>query len=132
MFLGEKFAQIVRLTLWELFAAALAAVTGNTKETIMNGIPSDMRSADHFFGKWGLKPMGRWATPEEAAADPRLLTRPPTMPEDLPQHFSTGRKKYEMEFGLADIGMEAHLTVCWQTPGNQDVPYCPIVSRIIA
>jgi hypothetical protein len=98
----------------------------------MDGTPSDIRSADHFFGKWGAKPIGRWATPEEAAADSRLLTRPPTRPEDLPQHFSTSRKKYELDFGLADIGMEAHITVCWQTPGNQDGPYCPIVSRIIA
>ena len=98
----------------------------------MDATPSDIRSADHFFGRWGLKLIGRWATPEEAAADPRLLTRPPTQPEDLPMHFSTGRKKLELPFGLPDIGMEAHVTVCWQTPRNKDGPYCPIVSRIIA
>jgi hypothetical protein len=98
----------------------------------MDAAPSDVRSADHFFGKWGLKPAGRWAAPEEAAADGRLLTRPPATAEDLPKHFSTSRKKQELAFGLADIGMEAHITVCWQTPRNQDGPYCPIVSRIIA
>jgi hypothetical protein len=50
----------------------------------------------------------------------------------LPQHFSTSRKKHELEFGLADIGMEAHVTACWQTRLNKDGQYCPIVSRIIA
>ena len=98
----------------------------------MDGEPGDPRSADHFFGKWGLKPLGRWATAEEAAGDPRLLTRPPTQAADLPVHFSTSRKKHELPFNLADIGCEAHVTVCWQTPRNQDGPYCPIVSRIIA
>jgi hypothetical protein len=94
--------------------------------------PADPRSADHFFGKWGLKPAGRWAAAEEAAADPRLLTRPPVQAADLPMHFSTGRKRHELQFGLADIGMEAYVTACWQTPRNQDGPCCPIVSRLIA
>jgi hypothetical protein len=56
----------------------------------MDGVPSDRRSADHFFGKWGLKPAGRWATPEEAAADPRLLTRPPNQAADLPAYCRAG------------------------------------------
>ena len=60
----------------------------------MDGEPTDQRSADHFFGKWGLKPAGRWAGAEEAAADPRLLTRPPNQAADLPVHFSTSRKKH--------------------------------------
>jgi hypothetical protein len=138
--------------------------------------PADQRSADHFFGKWGLracsksgilalqtpkfylagskrarksgflrsisrknpqfeqalKPAGRWATAEEAAADPRLLTRPPTQAADLPMHFSTSRKRHELQFSLADIGLEAHVTACWQTPRNQEGPYCPIVARLIA
>ena len=98
----------------------------------MDAVPSDKRSADHFFGKWGLKPVGRWATPEEAAADPRLLTRPPTQAADLPMHFSTSRKWEELAFGLADLRLELFVTVCWQTPRNQDGPYCPIVSRIIS
>ena len=98
----------------------------------MDAAPSDLRSADHFFGKWGAKPVGRWATPEEAAADSRLLIRQPAKPEDLPAHFSTSRKKLELPFGLADIGLEAYVTACWQTPRNQDGPYCPIVSRLIA
>jgi hypothetical protein len=98
----------------------------------MDGIPSDRRGADHFFGKWGLKPAGRWATPEEAVADPRLLTRSPTQAADLPMHFSTSRKWHELPFGLADLRLELFVTACWQTPRNQDGPYCPIVSRIIA
>jgi hypothetical protein len=93
----------------------------------MDAIPSDKRSADHFFGKWGLKIAGRWATLEEAAADPRLLTRPPTQAADLPMYFSTSRKWHELPFRL-----EVYVTVCWQTPRFQDGPYCPIVSRIIA
>jgi hypothetical protein len=98
----------------------------------MDGVPLDKRSADHFFGKWGLKPAGRWAALEEAAADPRLLTRPPKQAADLPMHFSTSRKWHELEFSLADLRLELFVTVCWQTPRNQDGPYCPIVSRIIA
>jgi hypothetical protein len=98
----------------------------------MDAIPSDRRSADHFFGKWGLKPVGRWATPEEAAADPRLLTRPPAQAADLPMYFSTSRKRHELLFSLADLRLEVYVTVCWQTPRFQDGPYCPIVSRIIA
>jgi hypothetical protein len=94
--------------------------------------PADQRSADHFFGKWGLKPAGRWATAEEAAADPRLLTRPPAQAADLPMHFSTSRKRHELQFSLADIGLEAHVTACWQTPRSQEGPYCPIVPRLIA
>jgi hypothetical protein len=98
----------------------------------MDSAPSDRRSADHFFGKWGLKPAGRWATAEEAAADPRLLTRQPAQAADLPMHFSTSRKKIELPFNLAETGLEVFVTVCWQTPRNQDGPYCPIVSRLIA
>jgi hypothetical protein len=94
--------------------------------------PSDTRSADHFFCKWGVKPAGRWATQEEAAADGRLLTRQPARADDLPQHFSSGRQKNSLPFNLADIGMEFFTSACWQTPRNQDCPYCPIVSRIIA
>jgi hypothetical protein len=94
--------------------------------------PGDRRSADHFFAKWGLKPQGRWATTEEAAADPRLLTRPPARAGDLPMHFSTGRKTHVLDFSLADIGMELYATVCWQTPRNQDGPYCTIVSKLIS
>jgi hypothetical protein len=98
----------------------------------MDAVPSDKRSADHYFGKWGLKLPGRWATLEEAAADPRLLTRPPAQAEDLPMYFSTGRKWYELPFSLADLRLEVYATTCWQTPRFQDGPYCPIVSRIIA
>jgi hypothetical protein len=94
--------------------------------------PADRRSTDHFFGKWGVKPVGRWAAPEEAASDARLLTRPPSKPEDLPMHFSTSRKRHELPFGLEDVGLEAYVTACWQTPRNQDGPYCPIISRLIA
>ena len=94
--------------------------------------PSGRRSADHFFCKWGLKPVGRWATLEEAATDGRLLIRQPVRADDLPQHFSSGRQKNMLPFNLADIGMEFFATACWQTPRNQDGPYCPIVSRIIA
>ena len=94
--------------------------------------PADKRSADHFFGKWGLKPAGRWATAEEAALDPRLLTRPPSQAADLPMHFSTSRGRHEPQFSLADIGLEAYVTACWQTPRNQEGPCCPIVSRLIA
>jgi hypothetical protein len=94
--------------------------------------PSDIRSANHFFCKWGLKPVGRWATLEEAAADGRLLTRQPVRAEDLPQHFSSGRRSNTLPFNLADIGMEFFTSACWQTPRNQDGPYCPIVSRLIA
>jgi hypothetical protein len=50
----------------------------------MDAVPPDKRSADHYFGKWGLKLPGRWAALEEAAADPRLLIRPPTQAADLP------------------------------------------------
>jgi hypothetical protein len=99
---------------------------------LMDAVPSDKRSADHFFGKWGLKPAGRWASAEEAAADPRLLTRAPSQAADLPMHFSTSRKRYELPFGLADIGLEIYVTACWQTPRNQEGPYCPIVPRLIA
>ena len=94
--------------------------------------PQDKRSADHFFVKWGLKPQGRWATPEEAAQDPRLLVRPPARAEDLPMHVSTSRGKHDLPFALADIGMELYATACWQTPRSQDGPYCPILSKIIA
>jgi hypothetical protein len=94
--------------------------------------PEDRRSADHFFVKWGLKPRERWATAEEAAQDPRLLVRLPVRAEDLPMHFSTSRGKNDLPFTLADIGMELFATACWQTPRNQEGPYCPILSRIIA
>jgi hypothetical protein len=80
---------------------------------------------------WSV-PAGRWATAEEAAADPRLLTRPPSQAADLPMHFSTSRKRHELPFSLADIGLEAHVTACWQTPRNQEGPYCPTVPRLIA
>ena len=98
----------------------------------MEAAPADRRSAHRFFVKWGLKPVGRWATPEEAAADPRLLIRPPVRAEDLPMHFSTKRKMHELPFSLADIGLELYATVCWQTPSGEDGPYCSIVSRIIS
>ena len=98
----------------------------------MDAIPSDKRSADHYFAKWGLKIAGRWATPEEAAADPRLLTRPPTQAADLPMHFSTSRMRHELPFSLADVRLEVFVTVYWQTPRFQDGPYCPIVSRVIS
>ncbi|MDR2485683.1 MAG: hypothetical protein LBD55_09840 [Treponema sp.] len=97
-----------------------------------DAVPSDKRSADHFFGKWGLKPAGRWAAAEEAAGDPRLLTRAPVQAADLPMHFSTSLKRHELLFGLADIGLEVYVTACWQTPRNQEGPYCPIVPRLIA
>ncbi|MDR2482615.1 MAG: hypothetical protein LBD08_03175 [Treponema sp.] len=105
---------------------------GMLVKLFMDAVPSDRRGADHFFCKWGLKPAGRWATPEEAAADPRLLTRPPAQAADLPMHFSTSRKWHELPFGLADLRLELFVTACWQTPRNQDGPYCPIVSRLIA
>jgi hypothetical protein len=105
---------------------------GMLVKLFMDAIPSDRRSADHCFGKWGLKLPGRWATLEEAAADPRLLIRPPTQAADLPMYFSTGRKWHELQFSLADVRLEVFVTVCWQTPRYQDGPYCPIVSRIIA
>jgi hypothetical protein len=98
----------------------------------MDAVPSDRHSADHYFGKWGLKLPGRWATLEEAAADPRLLIRPPNQAADLPMHFSTSRKWHELPFSLADLRLEIFVTVCRQTPRNQDGPYCPIASRIIA
>ena len=98
----------------------------------MENQPDDPRSASHFFGKWGLKPAGRWASEEEAVADLRLLTRPPLQAANLPMHFSTSRKKIDMPFNLAEIGMELFVTACWQTPRNQDGPYCPILSRIIS
>ena len=94
--------------------------------------PSDRRSADHFFGKWGIKPQGHWATNEEAGSDSRVLIREPVRAVDLPQHFSTSRKRHELSFNLSDIGCELFITVCWQTPRNQDGPYCPVISRIIA
>jgi hypothetical protein len=94
--------------------------------------PQDKRSADHFFVKWGLKPAGRWATPEEAAQDPRLLIRAPAHAEDLPMHVSTSRGKNDLPFTLADIGMELYATACWQTPRSQDGPYCGILSKLIA
>jgi dTDP-4-dehydrorhamnose reductase len=106
--------------------------TGMLVKLFMDAVPSDRRSADHCFGKWGLKLPGRWATLEEASADPRLLTRPPNQAADLPMHFSTSRKWYELPFSLADLRLEVYATVCWQTPRNQDGPYCPLVSRIIA
>jgi hypothetical protein len=65
---------------------------GMLVKLFMDAIPSDKRGADHCFGKWGLKLAGRWATLEEAAAGPRLLTRPPNQAADLPMHFSTSRK----------------------------------------
>jgi hypothetical protein len=94
--------------------------------------PQDPRGADHFFCKWGLKPQGRWAAPEEAAADSRLLTREPSRADDLPMHFSTSRRRHDLAFSLADIGLEIFLSACWQTPRNQEGPYCAITSRIIA
>ena len=94
--------------------------------------PADKRSADHFFVKWGLKPQGRWATPEEAAQDPRLLVRPPARAEDLPMHVSTSRARHDLPFTLADIGMELHATACWQTPRNQEGPFCAILGKLIA
>lgn len=94
--------------------------------------PADHRSTDHFFIKWGVKPKGRWATGEEAAADGRLLTRLPIRARDLPEHFSTGRKTHTLTFSPADAGMEVYATACWQTPRNEDGPYCPIISKIIA
>jgi hypothetical protein len=94
--------------------------------------PADLRSAHHFFVKWGLKLAGRWASPEEAAADPRLLIRPPVRAEDLPMHFSTKRKTHDLPFSLADISLELFATACWQTPSGEDGPYCPVVSRIIS
>ena len=98
----------------------------------MDVTPSDTRSADHFFGKWGIRPVGRWATVEEAAVDGRLLIRPPHQATDLPMHFTTSRRRHELPFDLAAIGFEVFVTACWQTPRSQDGPYCPIVSRIIA
>ena len=98
----------------------------------MDAEPADRRSADHFFAKWGLKPQGRWAAPEEAAADSRLLTRPPARADDLPMHFSTGRKTHTLDFSLAGIGMELYATACWQTPRSQDGPYCGIAVKLIA
>ena len=94
--------------------------------------PADHRSTDHFFIKWGVKPKGRWAMSEEAAADGRLLTRQPIRARDLPEHFSTGRKTHTLTFSPADAGMEVYATACWQTPRNEDGPYCPIISKIIA
>ena len=98
----------------------------------MDTEPADRRSADHFLVQWGLKPPGRWATGEEAAQDPRLLTRPPARAEDLPKHFSTSRAKNDLPFTLADIGLELYATACWQTPRNQEGPFCAILAKLIA
>jgi hypothetical protein len=76
--------------------------------------------------------LSTWAAQEEAAAGGRLLTRQPVRAEDLPQHFSTGRRNNTPPFNLTDIGMEFFASACRQTPRNQDGPYCPIVPRIIA
>jgi hypothetical protein len=65
-------------------------------------------------------------------ADGRPLTRHPARADDLPQHFSTGRRSNTLPFNPADIGMEFFASACRQTPRNQDGPYCPIVSRLIA
>ncbi|MDR2482055.1 MAG: hypothetical protein LBD08_00305 [Treponema sp.] len=65
----------------------------------MNAILSDKR---------GLKPAGRWASEEEAAAAPRLLTRPLNQAADLPIRFSKSRKWHEPQFSLAN----ARLGVC--------------------
>jgi hypothetical protein len=105
---------------------------GMLVKLFMDAEPSDRRSTDHFFVRWGLKPVGRWATAEEAAVDGRLLTRQPARADDLPQAFSTGRQKTILPFNLADIGMEFFASACWQTPRNLDGPYCPIISRLIA
>ena len=51
---------------------------------------------------------------------------------DLPMHFSTSRRRRELQFNLADARLEVFVTVRQQTPRNQDGPYCPIVSQIIA
>jgi hypothetical protein len=105
---------------------------GMLVKLFMDAVPSDKCSADHYFGKWGLKLAGRWATLEEAAADPRLLIRLPNQAADLLIHFSTSRKWYELPFSLADLRLEVYVTACWQTPGfrtGRIVPLCRGLSR---
>ena len=82
---------------------------------LMDAIPLDKRGADHSFGKRGLKPAGRWAAAEEAAADPRLLAHPPA-------RFSASRKRREVQFTLADAGLEILAAPCRQPPRYQDGP----------
>jgi hypothetical protein len=60
---------------------------------------------------------------------------PPRTPDELIallQSVHGGSWTPILPFGLADLRLELFVTVCWQTPRNQDGPYCPIVSRIIA
>lgn len=82
---------------------------------LMDAIPPDKRGAYHSFGKRGLKSAGRWAAAEEAAADPRLLAHPPA-------RFSASRKRREVQFTLADAGLEILAAPCRQPPRYQDGP----------
>jgi hypothetical protein len=122
MVLGEQFAQSAGLTRGKARTAAPGAGTGNAREAAAG---SKVAASGPIYSTSGSKDMYFGAAVLPAAAAQTVKNAEKTL-------FSLSRKKYELEFGLADIGMEAHITVCWQTPGNQDGPYCPIVSRIIA
>lgn len=94
-------------------------------------ISADPRSLDHFLIRWGVMLAAGPATQEQAAADPRLLTKIPSRPEDFPMVLTNKRRTHRMELNLDDSGKILFATACFQNPGGIDGPYCPIISRLI-
>jgi hypothetical protein len=92
---------------------------------------ADPRSLDHFLVRWGIMLPSGPASPEQAAADPRLLSKVPARPEDFPMVFTNKRRTHRMEFNLDDSSKTLYATACYQNPGGLDGTYCPIISRLI-
>lgn len=92
---------------------------------------ADPRSLDKYQIRWGLMPTGTPPTEAQIDADPRLLAKTPTRPEDLPKVFSTKRKTHQLTFNLDDSGKLFFATACFQNPAGDDGPYCEITRRLI-
>jgi hypothetical protein len=71
------------------------------------------------------------ATPEEAAADPRLLTKVPARPEDLPMIIDENRKTHGLNLRVDDTGKTFYYSGCYLNSAHEEGPYCPIPSRLI-
>lgn len=97
-----------------------------------DGVASkDPRALDQYVVRWGLMLPSGPAAPEQAAADPRLLTKVPAREVDFPMVFTTKRRTHRMDLNLDDSGKTLYITACYQNHAGAAGSYCPIVSRLI-
>jgi hypothetical protein len=94
-------------------------------------VSADPRSLKTYRTRGGIMLPTGPASPEEAAADPRLLTKVPARPEDLPVIIDENRKTHLLNLRVDDTGKTFYYAGCYLNGIHEEGPYCPIQSRLI-